>query len=146
MFAWFSTVHKSAGTVHWKRSYLPYLRFLLNDSQLVIQRYIIMQLMAASQPTDEKAMEIVGYLFYYILSLLIPWVLVVTCSVQGCSKKRQHFQKFIFQVLLNIWRRAICRLKWEISKLFSHLTSTRCERHVWRGSVKSIIQLFPHST
>jgi hypothetical protein len=30
-------------------------------------------------------------------------------------------------------RRVIYRLNGEFSKLFSHLTSTRCEPHVWRG-------------
>jgi hypothetical protein len=63
--------------------------------------------------------------------------------VRGYSKRSIHFQKFILQVLLNIWWRAIYRLKGELSKLFSHLTSTRCEPHV--ADVKSIIQLFPHS-
>jgi hypothetical protein len=51
-------------------------------------------------------------------------------SVQGYSKRSTHFQKIILQVLLNIWRRAIYRLKGELSTLFSHLTSTRCEPHV----------------
>jgi hypothetical protein len=32
-----------------------------------------------------------------------------------------------------IWWRAIYRLKGELSKLFSHLTGTRCEPQVWRG-------------
>jgi hypothetical protein len=45
-------------------------------------------------------------------------------------EKSINFQKFILQVLLNIWRRYIYRLKGELSKLFSHLTSTRCEPHV----------------
>jgi hypothetical protein len=40
------------------------------------------------------------------------------------------FKKIILQVLLNIWRRAIYRLKGELSKLFSHFTNTRCESHV----------------
>jgi hypothetical protein len=48
-------------------------------------------------------------------------------------KKEVYFQKCILQVLLNIWRRAIYRLKGELSKLFSHLTSTRYEPHVCRG-------------
>jgi hypothetical protein len=34
---------------------------------------------------------------------------------------------------IGLWRRAIYRLKGELSKLFSHLTSTRCGPHVWRG-------------
>jgi hypothetical protein len=34
---------------------------------------------------------------------------------------------------LNIWRCAMYRLKGELSMLFSHLTITRCEPHVWRG-------------
>jgi hypothetical protein len=51
----------------------------------------------------------------------------------GLLKISIHFQEFILQVLLNIWRSAIYRLKEELSKLFSHLTSTRCEPHVWRG-------------
>jgi hypothetical protein len=53
--------------------------------------------------------------------------------IQGCSKRSIHFQKFILQVLLNIWRRTICRLQGELSKLCSHLTITRCEPHVRRG-------------
>jgi hypothetical protein len=52
----------------------------------------------------------------------------------GLLKKRsRHFQKLILQVLLNIWRCAKNRLKGELSKLFSHLISTWCEPHVWRG-------------
>jgi hypothetical protein len=58
---------------------------------------------------------------------------VTAVAVQGYSKRSIHFKKIILLVLLNIWRRAVYRLKWELSKLFSHLTSTRCEPHVWRG-------------
>jgi hypothetical protein len=54
-------------------------------------------------------------------------------EIQSYSKRRKHFQKFILQVLLNMWRCAIYRLKGELWKLFLHLTSTRCEPHVWRG-------------
>jgi hypothetical protein len=72
------------------------------------------------------------------------WLAVST--IQGCSKRSIHFRKFILQVLLNTWRCAIYRLKGELSELFSHITSTRCEPHVWRGNVKSIIQLFTHSS
>jgi hypothetical protein len=57
-------------------------------------------------------------------------------NIQGYSKRSIHFQKFILQVLLNIWRRAIYKLKGEFSKLCSHLTSTRYEPHVWRGRCK----------
>jgi hypothetical protein len=66
--------------------------------------------------------------------------------IQGYSKRNIHFQKFILQVLLTIFWCAIYRLKVELSKLFSHLTSTQCEPHVWRGNVRSIIHLFPHSS
>jgi hypothetical protein len=48
-------------------------------------------------------------------------------------KKKYTLSKIILQVLLNIWRCAIYRLKGKFSKLFSHLTSTRCEPHVCRG-------------
>jgi hypothetical protein len=44
--------------------------------------------------------------------------------LMGYSKISIHFQKFILRVLLNIWQCAIYRLKGELSKLFSHLTST----------------------
>jgi hypothetical protein len=53
--------------------------------------------------------------------------------IQGYSRRSVPFQEFILQVLLNIWRRAIYRLKGELSKLFSHPTSTRCEPHMWRA-------------
>jgi hypothetical protein len=53
--------------------------------------------------------------------------------VQGYSKRSIHFQEFILQVLLNIRWCAMYRIKGELSKLFSHLTSTRCEPHVWHG-------------
>jgi hypothetical protein len=66
--------------------------------------------------------------------------------IQGYSKRNTHFQKFILQVLLNIWRRAKNRLKGELSKSFLHLTSTRCEPHVWCGTCQIEIQLFPHSS
>jgi hypothetical protein len=56
-----------------------------------------------------------------------------TLHIQGYWKRSINFQEFILQVLLNIWRRAIYRLKGEHTKLFSHLTSTRCEPHMWRG-------------
>jgi hypothetical protein len=55
------------------------------------------------------------------------------CIIQGYSNISTNFQKFILQVLLNIRRRAIYRLKGELSKLFSHFTNTQCEPHVWRG-------------
>jgi hypothetical protein len=45
--------------------------------------------------------------------------------IQGYSKRSINFQKLILHVLLGIWRRAIYRLKGELSKLFSHLTSAR---------------------
>jgi hypothetical protein len=54
----------------------------------------------------------------------------VIAYIQGYSKRSIHFQKIILQVLLRIWQRAIYRLKGELSKLFSHLTSTRCETYV----------------
>jgi hypothetical protein len=54
-------------------------------------------------------------------------------EIQGYSKRSIHFQKFVSQVLLNTWRRSIFRLKGELSKLFSRLTSTRCAPHVQRG-------------
>jgi hypothetical protein len=54
-------------------------------------------------------------------------------KIQGYSKRSTHFQEFILQVLQNMRWSAICRLKGELSKLFSHLTSTRCEPHVCRG-------------
>jgi hypothetical protein len=57
----------------------------------------------------------------------VPW------KIQGYSKRSIYFQKFILQVLLNIWQCSIYRLNGELSKLFSHLTSTRCEPHVWCG-------------
>jgi hypothetical protein len=53
--------------------------------------------------------------------------------IQGYSKRSINFQEFILQVLLNMWWRAIYRLKGELSKFLSHLTSTRCEPHVRRG-------------
>jgi hypothetical protein len=53
--------------------------------------------------------------------------------IQGYSERSIHFQKCIFQVPLHIWRCAIYRLKGELSKLFSNLTNTGCEPHVWRG-------------
>jgi hypothetical protein len=56
--------------------------------------------------------------------------LYIYIYTHGYSKISIHFQEFILQVLLNIRRRAIYRLKGELSKLFSHLTSTRCEPHV----------------
>jgi hypothetical protein len=44
-------------------------------------------------------------------------------------------KKCILQVLLNLWRRDIYRLKGELLKLFSHLTSTQCEPRVtWQMS------------
>jgi hypothetical protein len=52
-------------------------------------------------------------------------------TIQGYSKRSIHFKKLILQILLDIWRRAIYRLKGDLSKLCSHLTSTRCD--VWRG-------------
>jgi hypothetical protein len=61
--------------------------------------------------------------------------------IQGYSERSIHFKKCISQVLLNMWRCAIYGLKRELSQLFSRLTSTRCEPHVW-----SIIQFFPHSS
>jgi hypothetical protein len=64
---------------------------------------------------------------YGTTAKLFMWIL------QGYSKRSIHFQKFILQLLLNIWRHAIYRLKGDRSKLFSHLTSTRCEPHMWRG-------------
>jgi hypothetical protein len=63
--------------------------------------------------------------------LLPPFHVVL--YIQGYSKRIIHFEKFILQVVLNIWWCAVYRLKGEFSKLFSHLTSTRCEPHVWRG-------------
>jgi hypothetical protein len=65
---------------------------------------------------------------WYSLTACLSWE-----SVQGYSKRSIHFQKFILKVLLNIWRRAIYRLKGRLSRLFSHLTSTRYEPYVWRG-------------
>jgi hypothetical protein len=52
-------------------------------------------------------------------------------SFSGLLKKRSiNIQKFILQALLNVWRRAVYRLKGDLSNLFSLLTSTRCEPHV----------------
>jgi hypothetical protein len=56
--------------------------------------------------------------------------------IQGYSKRSIHFQKIILQVQLDIWWHATHRLKGENSKLFSHLTSTLCEPHMWRGRCK----------
>jgi hypothetical protein len=67
----------------------------------------------------------------YLLSLC--WVDREVYKIQGYSKRSINLQKFILQALLNIWRRAVYRLKGELSKLFSHLTSARCEPHVWHG-------------
>jgi hypothetical protein len=66
----------------------------------------------------------------------MPFQKIYVLYIQGDSKRSINFQEFILQVLLNIWRRAIYRLKGELSKLFSHLTITRCELHVWRGRCK----------
>jgi hypothetical protein len=51
-------------------------------------------------------------------------------KIQGYLKRSTHFQTFILQVLLNILRCAVYRLKGELSKLFSHLTSTQSKPHV----------------
>jgi hypothetical protein len=67
-------------------------------------------------------------------------------DVQGYSKRSIHFQKFILQVPLNIWRRAIYRLKGELSKLFSTSQALDVSPTCNAADVKSIIQLFPHSS
>jgi hypothetical protein len=65
--------------------------------------------------------------------------------IQGCSKRSIHIQKFILQALLNIWFHSIYRLKGELSKLFSHLTNTRCEPHMWRGRCHIDNPALPHT-
>jgi hypothetical protein len=57
----------------------------------------------------------------------------ISCILNaGLFKKKYTLQK-IFQVLLIIWWCAIYRLKGKLWKLFSHLTSTRYEPHMWHG-------------
>jgi hypothetical protein len=68
-------------------------------------------------------MEKSGFLYTEVINLLY-------IIIQGYSKRSIYFQKFISQVLLNIWRHVIYRLKGELCKLFSHLTSTGREPHV----------------
>jgi hypothetical protein len=64
----------------------------------------------------------------------IPDFFLVTKLIYRVIQKEYlHFQKFILQVLLDIGRHAIYRLKGELLKLFSHLKGTRCEPHVWCG-------------
>jgi hypothetical protein len=86
------------------------------------------QLIVRTKETGKPIFFIIGHLY---VSQVGPWQII-----QGYSKRNINFQKFILQVLFNIWPRAIYRLKGELSKLFSHLTSTRCEPHVWRGRCK----------
>jgi hypothetical protein len=77
------------------------------------------------------------------MGVLIHHSFTATQQIQGYSKRSIHFQKFILQVLLNIWWHAVYWLKGELSKLFSHFTSTRCELHVWRSRCQIDNQALP---
>jgi hypothetical protein len=66
--------------------------------------------------------------------------------IQGYSKSSIHFQKCILQVILNIWQRAIYRLKGERWSYFHTLQALNVSPACDASDVKSIIQLFPNSS
>jgi hypothetical protein len=69
---------------------------------------------------------------------------VFNCQYTGLFKKNYTLSK-ILQVLLNIWRLAIYRLKGELC--YFHTLQALDESHTCDvADVKSIIQLFPHSS
>jgi hypothetical protein len=79
------------------------------------------------------------------------------CIIQGYSKRSINFQKFILQVLLNIWRRAVCvcvcvciyiYIDWRenFQRYFHTLQTLDVSPTCDAADVKLIIQLFPHSS
>jgi hypothetical protein len=66
--------------------------------------------------------------------------------IQGYSKRSIHFQKFLLQVPLNIWRRAFFDWKEKSRSYFHTLQALDVSLTCDAVDVKSIIQLFPHSS